>query len=324
MVEAAQKEGRLTIYSYNFVGDVGLAVSRAFREQYGIQVDIITGRGSAFIERLKTEKRMGSILADMSDNSATNAKNMKEQGFTISIAGELPALREKDVWLADVLAMDPQERHLITFNFSTYSSFVNTNLVKLGEEPKVWKDLLDPRWKGKMIVADPTTGAGLLNTFVPLMREKVVDEEFLKGLYKQDIRFALSAPDAAAITSRAERSLVITATSSEFGSPIAQGAPIRAVALSDGTVLSAVVVVAYGGAPHPNAAKLFMNWLISQEGQTVYSKAASVNSTRKDVSSSLPKAGQVTPTRPIILTNEDTDAAAKLFQQQYLNKLWGR
>ncbi len=323
IVEAAKKENRLTIYSYNFVGDVGLAVSQAFRERYGIQVDIITGRGSAFIERLKTEKRMGSIMGDLSDNSATNAKNMKEQGFTISIASELPALREKDVWFADVLAMDPQERHLITFNFSTYSSFVNSNLVKPGEEPKLWKDLLDPKWKGKMIVADPTTGAGILNTFVPLMREKVVDEDFLKALYKQDIRFALSAPDAAGITARGERSLVITATSSEFGGPIAQGAPIRAVAL-DGTVLSAVVVVAYGGAPHPNAAKLFMNWLISQEGQSVYSKAASVNSTRKDVPSSLPKAGQVTPTRPIILTNEDTDAAAKLFQQQYLNKLWGR
>lgn len=324
VVEAAKKEGRLTIYSYNFVGDVGLAVSQAFRERYRIQVDIITGRGAAFIERLKTEKRMGSILADMTDNSPTNAKNMKEQGFTISVADELPSLREKDVWLADILATDPQDRHLISFNFSTYSSFVNTNLVKPGEEPTVWKDLLDPKWKGKMTVADPTTGAGLLNTFVPLMREKVVDEEFLKGLYKQDIRFALSAPDAAGIISRAERSLVITATSSEFGSFVSQGAPIRAVALSDGTVLTAIVVAAYGGAPHPNAAKVFINWLISQEGQAVYSKAASVTSARKDVPSSLPKAGQVTPKRPIIVTNVDSDTAAKLFQQQYLNKLWGR
>lgn len=324
VVEAAQKEGRLTIYSYNFVGDVGLAVSQAFRERYGIQVEIITGRGSAFIERLKTEKRMGSIMADMSDNSPTNAKNMKEQGFTISIAGELPALREKDVWVADVLATDPQDKHLITFNFSTYSSYVNTNLVKPGEEPAVWKDLLDPKWKGKMTVADPTTGAGLLNTFVTLMREKVIDEEFIKSLYKQDIRFALSAPDAAGILARGERSFMITVTSSEFGSFVSQGAPIKAVGLNDGTVLTAIVVTAFGGGPHPNAAKLFMNWLISQEGQTVYSKAASVTSARKDVPSSLPKASQVTPKRPIVVTSTDTDTAAKLQQQQYLNKLWGR
>lgn len=324
VVEAAQKEGRLTIYSYNFVGDVGLAISQAFRERYGIQVEIITGRGSAFIERLKTEKRMGSIMADMSDNSPTNAKNMKEQGFTISIAGELPALREKDVWVADVLATDPQDKHLITFNFSTYSSYVNTNLVKPGEEPAVWKDLLDPKWKGKMTVADPTTGAGLLNTFVTLMREKVIDEEFIKSLYKQDIRFALSAPDAAGILARGERSFMITVTSSEFGSFVSQGAPIKAVGLNDGTVLTAIVVTAFGGGPHPNAAKLFMNWLISQEGQTVYSKAASVTSARKDVPSSLPKASQVTPKRPIVVTSADTDTAAKLQQQQYLNKLWGR
>ena len=52
VVEAAKKEGYLSVYSYNIVGDVGVAVSRAFKSKYGITADIITGRGAEFVERV--------------------------------------------------------------------------------------------------------------------------------------------------------------------------------------------------------------------------------------------------------------------------------
>lgn len=324
MLEAAKKEGKLTNYSYNFTGDVGLAMSRAFKERYGIQLDIVTGRGAEFIERLKTEKRMGGLVADLADQNATNAKIMKQQGLTVGIAGELPALRERDVWVADVLGIDPQDKHIIAYTFVTYNPFVNNNLVRPGEEPKVWKDILGPKWKGKMLAVNPTTSAGLLNNFVPLLREKLIDVEFIKALYLQDLRFSIGYYEEAPVLSRGERSLTVSATNTGYSKVISEGAPIRAVELSDGTVLSGNVVVAFNGSPHPNAAKVFINWFLSLEGQSVYSKAASAPSARKDVPSSLPKAAQVTPRRPIITTTEDTEEAAKLYKEQWLNKLWGR
>ena len=324
VVETAKREGKLTIYSYNFVGDIGLALSRAFKERYGINVEIITGRGAEFTERVKMEKRAGRLVADMHDGNATNAKTMKKEGLTVSIVGELPVLREKGIWVADISDIDPQDKHLITFNFTTYSPYVNTKLIKPGEEPRVWKDLLDPKWAGKMLLSDPAASPLTYQVFVSLMREKVIDEEFLKALYKQDLRFVINLPDEGGILSRAERHLSIQGLDTVYSRFIAEGAPIKAVELSDGTVLGVVVVVTFEGNPHPNAAKVFTNWLLSTEGQTVYAKAANVASVRKDVPNFLPEAARITPRRPIVLTSEDTDEAGKLFRDRWLVKLWGR
>ncbi|MEK7353787.1 MAG: extracellular solute-binding protein [Chloroflexota bacterium] len=323
IVEAAKKEGKVTDYSYNFPGDIGIAINRAFKERYGIRVDIVTGRGADFIERVKTERRMGSIMADMSDGGAPYMAIMKNEGLTVGIAGELPVLREKDVWRADIFGMDPVDRNLIVYRFSTYSTYVNTNLVKPGEEPKVWRDLLDPRWKGKMILLEPIIQTGAYMMFVPLMREKVIDIEFIKDLYRQDLMFANSTSDEGRMLSLGERALSIYGTSASTRR-ISEGAPLRAIAFKDGTSMGVSVLVAYKGSPHPNAAKVFINWLLSPEGQTVYGKAASDEMARKDVPNFLPEAARVTPPHPIVITNEDNDEIAKLFRERWLNKLWGR
>jgi len=324
VVEAAKKEGKLTGYSFNFTGDIGVNISRAFKERYGIQVDIITGRGAEFIQRLQTEKRTGQILADVSDNNGVNAGIMKQEGLTVGIAGELPVLQDNNIWIADIYGIDPQDKHIITFNFNTYSLYVNTNIIKPGEEPKVWKDLLDPKWKGKMMAVNPTTSAGLLNLFLPVLREKVIDEEFLKALYKQDLRFSSATPEEAGMLARGERPVSLSGISVVYSQFVSQGAPIRAAELSDGTSMAPVVVVAFKEAPHPNAARVFINWLMSPEGQTIWGKGASVASVRKDVTNFLAPAAQFIPKRPMILTKEDNLEATKLFQQQWLNKLWGR
>ncbi len=324
IVEAAKKEGNLTIYSYSFVGDIGIAMSRAFKDRYGISVDIVTGRGAEFLERVKTEKRIGSLVADMTEGSALHLKNMKNEGLTINVTDDLPAFREKDVWVANIFGIDPQAKHVIAFNFTLYTPFVNSNLVKPGEEPKVWKDFLDPKWKGKIIATDPLTSGGLYQLFVPLMREKVIDDNFLKALKQQDLRFSSALPDEGGILARGERHISLRGVDSVYARFAAEGAPIRAIAINDGTVLSVLTTAAYAGAPHPNAAKVFINWFLSPEGQTIFGKNATVASVRKDVSNFLPLQARITPVRPILLTNEDNDQATQYFRDRYLEKLWGR
>ena len=119
IVEAAKKEGKLTIYSFNLVGDIGIVVSRAFKETYGITMDIVTGRGAEFTERVKTEKRIGNLVADVTEGNVSNIQNMKVEGLTTGYASDLPVLREKDVWVADILSMDPQDKHIIVFSFTS-------------------------------------------------------------------------------------------------------------------------------------------------------------------------------------------------------------
>lgn len=324
VVAAGRKEGKVNVYSYNLVGDIGLAVANAFQGKYGIRVDIVTGRGAEFLERVKTERRLGQIVADLHEGSSSHAVNMKTEGLTTSIAG-LPVFLEKGVWKVDPFAIDSADRHVASLNFIYYSPWVNTRRVKPGEEPRAWKDLLQPRWKGEMFLTDPFTSGGPEKYFVPLLREKVIDEEFLKALYKQDLSFASSLQEEARLLSMGERSLSIRGTDNSYSRYAAGGAPIKVIDLEDGVVLTpSPVLVAFAGGPHANAAKLFINWLLSKEGLDVYSKAASSSSIRTDVTDYRPEGARLNPKRPIILTEEDNAEAVRLFRERWLPKLWGR
>lgn len=324
VVEAAKKEGTLTIYSFNLVGDIGTAVSRAFKDKYGISPDIITGRGAEFLERLKTERRIGKLLADVNDGSSAFVKSMIKEGLTVSVAKELPVLREKGVWRVDPFSADPVDRHAAAMNFTIWSPWINVKQVKAGEEPRVWKDLLAPKWKGMMMLTDPTTSPGAQQYFVPLIREKVIDEDFLKAIYRQDIKIAGTLPDEGLTLSRGERVLSIRGSDSTYPRFVTEGAPIKAIDLEDGVIVTANPLLVALDGPHPNAAKLYYNWFLSKEGLRVWAGAASVASIRNDIGDFRPEAAQVSPRKPILLTDEDNETATRLFRERWLDKLWGR
>ena len=151
-----------------------------------------------------------------------------------------------------------------------------------------------------------------------------MDEEFVKALYRQELKFALSPIDEASILARGESALSVMGVPSQYGRFVVEGAPIKAIDMKDGVALvTSPTMVALAG-PHPNAAKLFANWSFSQEGQEVYTRAASITPIRKDVHNSAPEASQLTPQRPVAEIYDDVNRAAQLVSEQWLNKLWGR
>ena len=314
------------MYSYNLVGDVGLAVSKGFKERYGISVDIITGRGAEFLERLKTEKRIGQVVADAADGSSLHLQNYKNEGFTVSLIDKVPVFSEQGVWLTNVFGMDPKDKHIAGLSLNYYSPWINTKqLATPADMPQVWRDLLKPQWKGKMILTDPTTSGGPQQFFVPLMREKVIDEEYLKALYKQDLILSTSLQDEGRMLARGERALSVRGSISTLAKFAAEGAPIKAIDMKDGVVelISPTTAVISGG-PHPNAALVFMNWFLSKEGQTAFTKAASAPPVRKDVTDTTPEAARIIPQKPIVQTLEDNEKALELFRSKWLDKLWAR
>ncbi len=325
VIEAAKKEGTVTVYSYQLVGDVGLTVARAFKEQYGIKMDIITGRGAEFVERLKVEKRMGQVVADVGDGSMLHLLNMKKAGLTLGLAERAPVFGEQGVWETNVFGYDATDKHVAALSFYYLSPWINSKLVKPGEEPQVWRDLLKPQWKGQIMVSDPAVSGNAPQLFVPLLREKVIDEQFLKDLYKQDLAFTVSLYDEARLLGRGERLISIYGSPVSYSRFLAEGAPIKAIDLKDGVTsnLNPGVVI-FGGGPHPNAARVYANWMFSPGGQSAFSKAASSRPVRKDVPDPSPEASRINPQRPLIQTAEDTDKAAQLFTEKWLNKLWGR
>ena len=320
VVNSIRQEGKVTIYSYSMTGDVGLAVSQAFSKKYGISLDIITGRGSQMAERIKTEQLTKSMTADLMDANPTQLMYIKELGSTLS-ARDLPEIQDKNAWQVDPFVAD-KDGHILVHSLLTHTVFVNTKLVPATEEPKTIAELGGPKWKGKLIAMDPTFSSGTYILLGTLLRLKYIDEATVRAIGRNDLKLAVNAQTSAAEVARGERALELGNAIISYAPMMNEGAPVKAIAMQEGTIASGNAIAVIKNGPHPNAAKVFLNWLLSQEGQTVFIKALALSSPRKDVTDFRPAAAQIKPYRLIALTEEDEKENARLFREQLLVKLW--
>lgn len=318
LVEAARKEGKLTAYSFSFTGDIGQTLQRAFQEKYGIKMDIITGRGAEMGERIKTERRVGSVVADLMESSPTNVTNLKEGGTTAASL-DIPVLQEKDVWRVDPLVNDP-EGHVLGHRAMNFGPYINTNLVKPADVPKSFKDLLDPRWEGKIVLPDPNVSSGSYDIFMTLVEYKRLDMDTVKAIGLR-AKFVPGTRQIAEAVARGEYPIGLGVSDNDSAPFLKEGAPIKAIAMQEGiiTLVSSMARVKDG--PHPNAAKLFINWMLSKEGQTIYTRTIGLASIRKDVPDSRHPNAQVEAA--LFPINAEIAAIhAKLLREKSLATLW--
>ena len=158
VVEAAKKEGMLVFQNSVFGGDIGMAVASAFKERYRIRLELVVSLGSESIERIKTEKRSGQRAASLVQNSGLQMLVMKNDGLLAPVK-DLPSLQEKDVWSIHPGETDPSG-YIIQFYKTLMGPYINTKLIKPGQEPQSIFDFLKPGWKGQMVISDPRTGSG--------------------------------------------------------------------------------------------------------------------------------------------------------------------
>src|SRR6185436_7863578 len=146
VIDAAKKEGKVVMYSGAVGNTVSPKIAAAFEAKYGIRMEVLEARASELRERIRTEQAAGKVLGDVSHNgSTTTALQLAEGTFvpygTLPNAGRAVAPFKADGTRVPVYVIQ-------------YGILVNTDMVKPGEEPKSWKDLLDPRWKGKILSDD--------------------------------------------------------------------------------------------------------------------------------------------------------------------------
>lgn len=319
VVVAAKKEGKLTAYSFHFVGDVGVGLARAFKEKYGIELEIISGPGMQLIERIRSEQRAGQGIGDIITTAASIILVSKKQGMTQS-AGELPVFQEPGVWYGDP-RLDP-DRHVISFATAMFPVMANTQLVKPEQEPTSWLDLLKPEWKGKIALADPTSIPNAVYVYVALTKAKKLDKDYFVSLGKQDLRLVNTTRDHSAAVARGQVALSFGASDSTTAILVKEGAPVKALDMREGiplTLANALAMLA--GAPHPNAARLFINWFLSREAQTIYVNLDPRFSIRKDVPDTRPAGVRLSPKVTLIVTPEDEEETARIMRERELAKL---
>lgn len=322
VVAEARKEGKVTLYTWAFVGDIGQAVFKAFESQQGIKVEAITGVGTTLIERIKTEQAARKNIADTLDTSMTIVLSAKNSGITEKVADDLPVLRQTGVWRM-APKYDPDGQTLaVAQGFLT--TFINTSRVKPGEEPKALKDLLDPRWKGgKIGLSSPVTAPAFI--YIYNYRDKYgVDEDFFRQIVKQEPRIGPTVRESNAWVAQGETSMLVPTSDASMAPFIKEGAPLKAIELEGGPITFPVPGIALvKNAPHPNATRVFLNWLLSPEGQTAYLKARVSTPVRSDVPDFGEDVFRFKPRKTIIETYPESLKVARYQTELVLARLMG-
>jgi iron(III) transport system substrate-binding protein len=310
LVEAAKKEGEVLLYTTLIVDQIVRPLIKAFRAQVpGIEVRFVRQDSAQQMVRLINEAHAGRVQADIWHVSDGIAPLVKEN---LAAEIDLPSARGLPAELAD-----PRHRWVGT-NLSTRSLAYNTALVPAAEVPRSHRDLLNPRWKGQL-VWHPYALPGSLG-FIGVVLKSMGEEAgtaYLRALGRQNV---VQLPIAArAILDRViagEYPIGLEMNSTHAVISAGLGAPVKFVPLDPVTMTMQIAGVSRN-APHPNAARLFLDFMISRAGQEVFREADYIPM-RPDVPAKSPEVKPDTGGyHALMLSPDDIDAGSDHWAKVY-------
>jgi len=280
---AARKEGKLVIYAApgHANRQAQEALGRRFNEKYSVDIEWTTLSPQEIGPRVLAEHRTKQNVADLlMQGIGGSFIDIKGRGYLLPMLA--PSTLQKGVWRLDPARASPKERDWLYINMPLRPSFFfNTNLISPAEVPKSYKDLLNPKWKGKIVLQNPSIGGSGIGWFQATYRGLGLD--YMRAVAKQValVPGVADVPDAVA---RGQYPIAIAATTDRGQQLLAEGAPVKFAQPKEGSHMAGQGIDLLTGAPHPNAAKLFINWFYTLEGQLLYAPNHRAISVRKDVS----------------------------------------
>lgn len=287
LVSAAKAEGKVVILT-SMGPEVKQVLVKAFQDKYGIEVDFLVMRGAEIATKLQNERRAGIYANDLTIGGATTLSGiMAPNGWVDSVESALilPEVKDPAVWWAGKLPLSGYGGGISVMKYVNVPLLINTDQVKPGEI-KSYRDLLNPKWKGKIVMDDPsvTGSGGKLANYI--LRENIAGgEELLRGLVKQEPVISADRRLVAEWVARGKYSIAICARPEMVKPLMDLGLPVSWVTPQEGTYVTG------GGGfasilnkpQHPNAAKLFLNWVLTREAAVLWQGATDTQSARVDV-----------------------------------------
>ena len=240
-LEAGRKEGKVSVY----VSSISPAVRKQapiFAKEFGIEVEVMVGRGNELLARLETEKRAGLNLVDVFISGGNSIFDAKKLGVTEPMDNKLilPEVTNTKLWYTlNRLPWLDDDKHFLHFlAYPNRDIAINTDLVKPGEIDS-WQDLLKPQFKGRIVWSDPTvTGSGF-NGIATNLLQKVVDENYYRRLVAtQNVALNRNLRQMAEWLARGKYAVAISVSGGIMSQFINAGAHIAYVRAKEGTYLS--------------------------------------------------------------------------------------
>ncbi|MGV9869506.1 ABC transporter substrate-binding protein [Rhodococcus koreensis] len=257
--EQSGASGEITIYS---PGAQELdTVFAAFNKEYpNIKINPVRLVGQEIPTRLQSEFTSGQHVGDLVIGSVLTSYGLWGDG-------------KSDAWFERYVPEGAEALPSYAVDveagwFAPYSSGIgvayNTNKVSAADAPQSWEDLIDPKWKGKILLPDPTTLGLPAVAFAGLSHEGVIDDDWLKALVAQDPQITESSSSLGQALATGRGDVAVWGSGYVFNAA-ATGAPVAFVGTTTTQTVTPTALVS--NAPNAAAAKVFLDWLITDAAQ---------------------------------------------------------
>jgi iron(III) transport system substrate-binding protein len=257
LIAGAKKEGALTVYSSAQIA-VMTAVGNAFEKKYGVKFTLWRGSSEQIVQRVQAEARANRLVADVVETAGPSMEAMSRAQLLQDIATPVTAELMPEA--------TAQGRPWIVSRLSVFTLAYNTNRVRKADIPANYEGLLDPKWKGRLgIEADD-------NNWLMTATAALGEERGLKLMRDIVAKNGISVWKGHSLMANqvvsGEVPVALTAYVDEIETLKKTGAPID-YAFATPTVAMPTAVGVFKRAPHPHAAVLFADFVLSEEGQKI-------------------------------------------------------
>jgi iron(III) transport system substrate-binding protein len=327
IIEGAKKEGKVVVAGSPDPVMRNEIIPK-FRERYGIPIEFIAGRSSEISARIKTERGSGIYSVDVylsgPDTTATTlyGEKMIDPLKPLLI---MPEVADGTKWkLGKIWFADPEERFAVR-GFSSVATllFINTDQVK-PDEIRTAKDLLNPKWRGKISTEDPTTTGSGANSAARFYHD--LGEDFVRKLYiEQKTVRTRERRQMSDWLARGTQPICLSCREDDVRPLIKEGFKILEIfELADmpGSINGSPWMLTLANrAPNPNAAQLFANWILSKEGLGIYARGYGSVSMRTDIDETNLNPGNI-PKKGVKYFDDTDWKWIVTGRQEYREKVW--
>jgi iron(III) transport system substrate-binding protein len=286
-VAAAKREGKVVVMGPPD-SQVRKLLPEAFKARFGITMEYVTGRGTDTSNKLRAERAAGvytadAVIAGIQTMSTVLYREKMLEPLRPQLA--LPDVIDGSKWKKGKLWFsDPEDQYVLRLFSTVHEAFmINTEAVKLSDLHAV-RELVEPKWKGKISFLDPTLSGTGSNQAALLYT--LFGEDFAKKIFiDQKPIISRERHQLTDWLLRGTYPITFGAEDGEMERLRSEGLPVQAVyGLPDmpGSLSGGNLLAMFNHPPHPNAAKVFVNWMASREGNEIFGRALKYSPTRND------------------------------------------
>jgi len=259
-VAKAKAEGKLVWYTSTPI-ETGQKIVNLFEKEYGIKVEMFRSGGSAILRRFQQEMDAGRVGVDLLTTSDPAAAALMTK------KGLFAPFKPKNFDKVPDAAKDPNG-NFIAQRLNLMTLYLRNDKIAAADEPTTWDALLDPKYKGKMVMPDPSF-TSLLVSVVGMMSQ-IKGWEYFEKLRKNDVMIVQGNQQVSDMLKRGERLIAVGSLDSYAAEDRAAGHPLKTLYPSDGVFVIPSPTSVVKGSPNPNAARLFAEFMLSDPVQNLF------------------------------------------------------